>query len=991
MTPGDFLRSVWPGEGIYCLATPFTIPGTATKVYAHKTFDKITDAVSFVLQKRGANDLFFAVHTLKEKCVWNPEKVNRKTGEVGANEVRVQRNMRAAKCFFFDLDVGNSPHKYASQRDAVADLRRFCQVTQLPVPLVTSSGGGLHVYWLVGEELESEEWRLHAAKLRQLARHHGLKADPARTTDTASVLRVAGTFNWKDRSAPKEVRALKTGTSTPTGVFIKLVDDAVIRAGVTVVPPPVFDATALGSNITREFDGPPVSMKAVYDACKQMARLVNLQGNVSEPEWYHGIIGVGRFTKDGHRRVHQMSRGFPGYNEADTTAKLQQHEARRDPQGNPLGPTGCAKLAEVSGAGDELCIGCPFLGKVHGPIGAARYKDPAPAPVVAQLVGSTTVTVEIPDPPKPFTRLKGGGISIFAKDASGEEVHTQIYDYDLYPIRRLANTVAGTEQQVWFVQLPRNEAKEFLLDADALYDSRKFVVAIANQGIYPNKGHISHLQEYMVAYIAQLQKLTEADAQCNHLGWAEDHTRFILPDKILANDGTAKPAQLSVGAQRASAQVHKKGDLLKQVELLKFYDRAAYLPNQFYILGSLAAPIFFATGHHGVILNASGDAGASKSTSLYTAASLWGQPELYPINGTNNGATVRGRNERVTVLANLPICVDEITHMPIKDAVDLAMSVTQPGHRIRLGTDGVERASLESYKATIMLATANSSLHNMLSTDNTAGTAGSMRVFEINFKRQHVHKKHEADDYWHLLKENFGHIGELFVTNVMGRLEAVKARVRQVMREIDLAAGIQPSERFWSATVAAVIVAGEIAKEMGLLTYDPQALRKWALEVQIPYMRGVVQEEYSDPLTVLSDYLEQINGNIIVMSKAQQGNLYAQHVPKGPLLAHYDGHEKLLIVLKKGFKDYCVRTGANSLKILDELSQPRDGARIICNKHARRTLGAGTEYAKAQTWCFVINMSHPEVTGAIDLEVLAGGNTGGDQVRDKKPDLRAVT
>jgi hypothetical protein len=53
--------------------------------------------------------------------------------------------------------------------------------------------------------------------------------------------------------------------------------------------------------------------------------------------------------------------------------------------------------------------------------------------------------------------------------------------------------------------------------------------------------------------------------------------------------------------------------------------------------------------------------------------------------------------------------------------VDLAMSITQPGHRIRLETTGVERANLGGYKATIMLATANTSLHGILSTDNTAG------------------------------------------------------------------------------------------------------------------------------------------------------------------------------------------------------------------------------------------------------------------------------
>jgi hypothetical protein len=983
MTPGDFLRAVWPAEGIYCLATPFTIPGTTTRVYAHKTFEDISSAVSFVLNRRSSNDLFFATHTLKEHSVFNPEKPNRKTGELGADEIRTQRNMKASRIFFFDLDVGDRADKYASQAEAVADLVRFGQVTGLPRPLVTSSGGGIHVYWIVTEPLDSHAWRIEAAKLKQLARHHGLKCDPMRTTDTASVLRVAGTFNFKDKHHPTEVKALTPPNELGTGAFIALIDKAIIEAGVEVKPLPQPQLAAaeslLGSNTKREWDGPPVTLRALLTSCKQMARLALAKGNVSEPEWYHGIVGIGRFLEDGHRRVHQLSQGYPGYNAEATTEKIKQHESRRDAStGQALGPTSCAKLAEISSAGDDPCSDCPFAGKVHGPLGAARFRDPAPPPIVQELLTATgePVTVPIPDPPKPFMRMKGGGVSVQTKNADGDELNIVIYEHDLYPIRRLSNAQAGIEQQIWHVSLPRGEEKDFTLDADMLYDPRKFTTAIANQGIYPEKADIARVQEYMVAYIAQLQKLVDADAQCNHLGWVDDHSKFILPDKVLSADGTVRAAQLSLGAQRATVHVHKKGSLTKQVELLNFYNHPDYLDRQFFILAGLGAPIFYATGQHGVIINASGESGASKSTSLYTAASFWGQPELYPINGTNNGATIRGRNERVTVLANLPVCVDEITHMPVKDAIDLAMSITQPGHRIRLQTDGVERASLGSYKATIMLTTGNNSLHGLLSTDNAAGTAGSMRVFEIKFDKPHVHTKRQADDFLHELKQNYGHFGEPFVNHIMKKLDAVAERVRTVIAEVDADLNIQSSERFWSSSIAVVLVACEIANEMGLLSYDREAIKKWAYEVQVPHMRGVVKDEYSDPLGIISDYLETISSNMLVIERvtgAVGNGTYVARKPTGALLAHYDRHEQMLYVLKKGFKDHCVRIGANSLQVLADLNEVRSGGRIVPSTSCKRTLGAGSEYAKGQSACFSINMAHPDVAGTVDLKVIDGG------------------
>lgn len=967
MTPAAFLQTVWPGTGIYVLATPFTIPGTDIRTYSHQTFTSIAAAAQRVETLKDHVDLFFGVHTLKERQVWNPTKQNRKTGDLGAFEVRTQANACETRCFHLDLDVDPSnPAKYADQREALAALIRFCQETHLPRPLVTSSGGGLHVYFLGVDPIPSAEWRDHAVKIRHLCRHHGLRADPARTADSASVLRVAGTFNRKDPLQPRPVLVLTPGVVVPTTDLLKRIQDAVTRAGLTVRPAPVFQpetTSLLGSNLTDEYTGPPVTMKALVTACAQVQRLVRLRGAVTEPEWYHGINLV-RFVENGRALAHKISEGHPTYSHDATEAKIAQLEDKG------IKPTSCLKLAET--CGEEACEACPFLGRVKSPIVAARFKDDAPAPIVQQVIGTTVHTTAVPPPPKPFTRMKGGGVSIFAKNKDGEEVHTVIYPYDLYPLRRLVNSAAATEQQMWRVVLPREGDKDFTIDADALYDRKKFILALSNHGIYPAAGDIPSLQDYMTAYIAELQKLADAEAQCNHLGWTEEQTAFILPDKILLADGTAKPAMLSLGATRAAAQVHRRGTLEKQVELMRFWRHPGYVANQFVILGGLAAPIYFATGHHGVVLGATGKAGTFKSSALYAAASFWGQPELLPINGTNNGATMRGRNERVSTLANLPICVDEITNMLERDAVDLAMGITQPGHRIRLTNEGVERSASGAYKATIMITSANNSLHGLLSQNNASGTAGSMRVFEVEFLHSLVHTKAQADDYWHALKENYGHIGEQFIAYVVKNRDAVAARVRDMVRQIDTDACIKSSERFWSATIAAVVVAGEIAAHLGLLAFDTKAILAWALTKQIPAMRGIVVEQYSNPAGTLADYLESIHGDILVVNRPHENSNIANiaRAPRGQMLGHYDVEQRTLWVLKKGFKDFCVRTGAPFLHILDELHAPTpvaDGPsqRVIPNKHIRKVLGAGTEYAKAQSWCFSVNMDHPEITGVV--------------------------
>lgn len=989
-TPGEFLRAVWPTSGIYCIATRFTIPDgprKGEKAFTHKTFDNISDAVSYCLTKAPSIDLFFAVHTLKEHQVWDPNKINWKTGKAGSNVTRAQHNMRQSKAFFFDLDVGDESNKYQSQTDALLALISFCRTAQLPQPLVVNSGTGLHVYWVISEPIESNEWRNHEHKLKQLGLHYGLKIDTSRTVDTSSLLRVVGTLNFKDRHHPQPVKALGPVNELGTGLFLKLLDEAVVRGGVEVKPLPKFETGPFAPK-RIEFQGTPVGLEPVITACAQMRRLAEKarhNEHISEPEWYYGVIGVGRFMKDGHRRIMQFATD-PKWHDT-IKEKIHQSEASQ------TGPTSCAMIAEKMG--DALCVGCPFAGKVHGPIAAARWIEPAPAPEVKEFVGleQHQVVIQIPSPPPPFIRKTDGTIGVHAEDEEGNKVYTMIFEHDLFPVRRLVNPLAATEQHVWRVTLPRGETKDFTLDAPMLYDTRSFTQAISNQGIYPHRGNVAGLQEYMTAYIKQLQQQVDADQQSNHLGWSDDFSRFILPDKIMCADGKILPAQLSIGAQRASVDVHKKGDAKKQAALINFYARPQYVAHQFLIMCGLGSTIFYATGNHGVIVNASGESGASKSTSLYTAASLWGNPALYPINGTNDGATIRGRNERVTVLANLPICVDEITHLPVKEANDLAMSITQPGHRIRLESSGVERAKTGSYKSTIMLATANNSLHALLSQDNAASTAASMRVFEIRFDITRVHTKAEADAFLYELKQNYGHLGEVFLAYVLRNRDAVVARVRAKMREIDEEAGIQASERFWSATIACALVACEIANELGICHYDVVYMRLWAVTVQIPAMRGIVKAEYADPVQILSDYLEQITPNMVVMepvtgTQVGGSRLYAAKKPVGALLAHYDKSEQVMYVLKKGFKDHCARIGANSLRILTDLNGLRGEGRIVPTPLAKRTLGAGTEFAKGQSVCFVVNMAHPEIAGAASsLKVVEGG---GETRAGQPPGLQLV-
>jgi len=239
MTPGKFLRMVWPSTGFYCVAHPFTPQGSTITIYAHKVFTTISEAVTHVHETLNSADVFFAVLSLKAERVWDPDKIDYKTQQKGAWAVRTHENMHMSKCSFFDLDVGSEKTKYPTQRDALAGLIAFMQATGLPMPTLVSSGGGVHVYWHFDVDVPVDEWREIAQHMKQLAIAVGLKIDTQRTTDASSVLRVPDTFNWKDRSNPRPVKVLQEGVVTPVGMFRQIVSDALIKYGVTPSAAPI--------------------------------------------------------------------------------------------------------------------------------------------------------------------------------------------------------------------------------------------------------------------------------------------------------------------------------------------------------------------------------------------------------------------------------------------------------------------------------------------------------------------------------------------------------------------------------------------------------------------------------------------------------------------------------------------------------------------------------------------------------------------------------
>jgi len=86
-------------------------------------------------------------------------------------------------------------------------------LNQFATPHVLSSGGGLHCYWPLDKESDIETWKPIAENLKRLCRQEGMQIDMAVTADAARVLRIPGTFNFKDKyPEPRPVKMMIQGS-----------------------------------------------------------------------------------------------------------------------------------------------------------------------------------------------------------------------------------------------------------------------------------------------------------------------------------------------------------------------------------------------------------------------------------------------------------------------------------------------------------------------------------------------------------------------------------------------------------------------------------------------------------------------------------------------------------------------------------------------------------------------------------------------------------
>lgn len=136
------------------------------------------------------------------------------------------------KSFWLDVDAhGKGP--YGTPDEALAGINSFVADAGLPQPnYIHMTGHGTQVFWVLARSIARADWQLVADDLQALAKRMDLGADPI-TADAARILRVPGTYNFRDPDNP----IATTLSEVKAGYTDLQAFRAAIKAALSKLPP----------------------------------------------------------------------------------------------------------------------------------------------------------------------------------------------------------------------------------------------------------------------------------------------------------------------------------------------------------------------------------------------------------------------------------------------------------------------------------------------------------------------------------------------------------------------------------------------------------------------------------------------------------------------------------------------------------------------------------------------------------------------------------
>jgi hypothetical protein len=886
----QFYEKALPTQGVYCITSIRTDKKVTNK------FSETLDGVFEQIEKFKSNQLntFVALGTF--------DGYSRK-----ADDCLFMRS------FFIDLDVG-AEKDYQTKGDAHTALYKLVGETGLPDPVVIDSGGGVHAYWIMDEDIPRDDWKPIAEKFKALCLKH-ISIDPVVTADAARIMRAPETFNHKfDPPEPTSVVSDEIHVygwqefreffgAAPTTEVVEQTQEAFDAEAILASIPKGVDEDTRAilklDNFAKLFE--VLAQKSVDEegGCAQIKFICENAEALEEPLW-HAVLSIAKFCDDGATAIHEISNPDPRYTHAKTEEKAAAIPA----------PRTCEWFI---GNYPSRCEGCQHRGKITSPITLGRHFKPAPATNKEDPVWEVEDTQKVPDFPDflyPYVRGESGGIyfvppaKIDKKGVKHQDDPILILTSNLYPLTRMISPHDGECLQMR-LELPRDGFRDFLLPMKGVYAKEAFKAIMASNGVLFSSVNDQHLMNYIIKWGQYLQTTDKALQMRMQMGWTHERTdpdwdkrSFVIGKKELTRTGEMIDAPSSPFVRGLSRHIVQAGTFARWRESIDYLNKPEFELHAFASMSGFGSPLMPYTSTSGVTMCLVGRSGNAKTGAMYAGLSVFGHPkDLSIVKATDNGLT-----GRYLGLHSMMFGLDEVGDKKAEDLGNLIHNVSHGKAKVRMqGSVNAER-EYEMSASLIALLTANHSIYGKLEGIKFNPDGESARLIELL-----IHKPKLLEDEGRLgeyifdaFKYNYGHAGPMYMKEVITRGDNyVTDHVDKWTEKFLADFGIFTEYRFYQNLVGVNFGGAEIANEHGVTAYDLERIYHQTVLAMIEIRDKVVKVNRADYPSLLGDFINRNMGNILVL---KDGKVTME--PRGQIVGRIVSDEGLLQVSKVELKKF---------------------------------------------------------------------------------------
>lgn len=757
----------------------------------------------------------------------------------------------AFKCLCIDIDVG--PDKpYQTQKEAYLALAVACKNLDIPMPMVNSSGGGLHAYWTLAKTISSASWEKAGIYLRAALTTQGVEIDTSKVHDPSMVLRPVGTTHKKD---PNNLRIVKMKSDCEDIAIADIVAKLKLAVPDDVqqsVQAPAKTKAPVGSiigNVLNTTTYEKLNLDHMIEGCQQLRTIAADRGANNKYPMYFAALNVAKNCTDVPDALERLCGGHKDFDMDESLEKIATFTVEAT--------TLCSSFETANPGG---CVGCPHKGTINS---------------VAALHRGTTVVEEKDvsfNVPEPYSIRNGQIIRKFldmktVEDEEGKKRKVEyentevISPYLIYVESRYTDADYNDTIAKVVVKYPVGGWRSFDLPIAHLWaNSADYQKLLGDKEIYlqdKSQGH-TKLRTYLLTYLQQLQQYAESSFKYRHFGWQRDGA-FLLGHKLIGVDGH-RDFTLDGAANQMAEQLQPKGTLAGWSDATAAFDDPDLRLHACAFLIGLASPLMIGSNLGAGLLHLySSDTGSGKSSVQQAIMSAYGDPMKLMMKPSD---TDNAMFKKLGILNALTACMDEMTETINTDSA-------RAHNLMYLFTAGVDRGTLkqnrelreQEFWSMNIVWSSNADLEGQLDS-RVASNALRMRLMQFTMDQNFFFLNHGKQFVLGFLN-NYGHAMPLIVEEIIkrGGPAVVYAAAAERFEKMYKFKFLGP-ERFIHAMYVAAEGTREIAEHLGLLRFDSTKAIPAGLAT-VDSKRKYAAQSHRDGMDLIGQYLLERNHAIV--------------------------------------------------------------------------------------------------------------------------------